>query len=45
MQVPPRSLVLGIPARVVRPVTEKDLEQIRHGHQSYLELQQKAWRG
>lgn len=37
-RIPPRSLVLGTPARVVRPVTEKDVERIRTGCRVYLEL-------
>lgn len=42
MQVPPYSMVLGIPAKVTRPLREKDIEQIRHGHASYLELMARA---
>jgi carbonic anhydrase/acetyltransferase-like protein (isoleucine patch superfamily) len=37
-RIPPRSLVLGMPGRVVRAVTERDLERIRLGHQTYLRL-------
>ncbi len=38
MVVPEGVLVLGSPARVVRPVTEKDRAMIRHGHATYLGL-------
>lgn len=44
MRVPSGSLVLGTPGRVVRPLREKDLAQIRQGHAAYLELQERAWR-
>jgi carbonic anhydrase/acetyltransferase-like protein (isoleucine patch superfamily) len=35
-QIPPRSLVVGIPARVVRTVTEEDVARIIHGAQHYV---------
>lgn len=34
--IPPRSLVMGVPGKVVRQVTEADLERIRHGCQHYV---------
>lgn len=37
MQVPPGSLVLGVPAKVVRPVDDELRERIRHGAASYVE--------
>jgi carbonic anhydrase/acetyltransferase-like protein (isoleucine patch superfamily) len=37
--VPPNSLVLGVPAKVVRPTTSEERERIRHTVSSYLELQ------
>ncbi len=37
--IPPRSLVVGVPGRVVRQVTEAEMEaSIRHGHLEYLRL-------
>ncbi len=37
--IPPRSLVLGVPARVVRQVTDEEIDSmIRHGHAEYLRL-------
>lgn len=36
--VPPRSVVLGTPARVTRFVTDKDLERIHHAASHYVEL-------
>jgi carbonic anhydrase/acetyltransferase-like protein (isoleucine patch superfamily) len=34
--IPPRSLVLGVPGKVVRPVTEKELAYIRHAASAYV---------
>lgn len=34
--IPPRSLVLGVPGRVVREISEEDLQRIRHGAQHYV---------
>jgi carbonic anhydrase/acetyltransferase-like protein (isoleucine patch superfamily) len=34
-QIPDGSVVMGAPGKVVRPVNEKDLEMIAHGHASY----------
>jgi carbonic anhydrase/acetyltransferase-like protein (isoleucine patch superfamily) len=36
-EIPPYSLVLGSPARVVRKVTEQELEQIEFGWRHYVE--------
>jgi carbonic anhydrase/acetyltransferase-like protein (isoleucine patch superfamily) len=33
--IPPRSLVLGLPGKVVRPTDERDLERIRHAAAHY----------
>ncbi len=35
--IPPRSLVLGMPGRVIREVTKADLERILHGFQHYVD--------
>jgi carbonic anhydrase/acetyltransferase-like protein (isoleucine patch superfamily) len=35
--IPPRSLVLGVPGKVVRPVTEKELAYITHAWSAYVE--------
>jgi carbonic anhydrase/acetyltransferase-like protein (isoleucine patch superfamily) len=37
--IPPGSLVLGIPARVVKPLTEEQRARVRDGHKSYVNLQ------
>lgn len=38
--IPPRSLVLGIPGKVVRQVTDEDVKGILHGVQEYLHLRE-----
>ena len=38
MQVPPRSMVAGVPAKVRREVSEEELAHVRRGVRSYLEL-------
>mgnify|MGYP001263449730 FL=1 len=40
MVVPPGSLVLGVPARVVRPVDDELRERIAHGARTYVERAQ-----
>ncbi len=40
MHIPPNSLALGIPARVVRLTTEAERERIKRTVQSYLDLQE-----
>jgi len=38
-RIPTRSLVMGVPGRVVRQVTEREMEAaIRHGHDEYVRL-------
>jgi carbonic anhydrase/acetyltransferase-like protein (isoleucine patch superfamily) len=39
MRIPPRSVVLGVPARVARDATSEIGERIRHTMESYLRLQ------
>ena len=45
MRVPPNSLVVGVPGRVVRQTTEAERERIRRTVQSYLDLQERHRRG
>jgi len=45
MVIPPNSLVLGVPGRVVRETTAADRDRIARTVQSYLELQQAHRRG
>jgi carbonic anhydrase/acetyltransferase-like protein (isoleucine patch superfamily) len=37
MQVPPRSLVLGFPAKVVRPLSDDEYEHIQKNQRNYVE--------
>ena len=41
MIIPPRSLVLGVPGRVVRQVTDEELERIAKTVRIYIELQER----
>lgn len=43
--IPPNSLVLGMPARIVRATTSEDHERIRRTVESYLDLQVRHARG
>lgn len=36
--IPPRSLALGVPARVVRPLRDQEIEHLRVSAQNYLRL-------
>jgi carbonic anhydrase/acetyltransferase-like protein (isoleucine patch superfamily) len=38
MEVPPGSVVMGVPGRVRRGVEPRDLERIRHAASHYVEL-------
>jgi carbonic anhydrase/acetyltransferase-like protein (isoleucine patch superfamily) len=42
MAVPPGSLVLGVPGKVVRPVDAELTERIRHGARTYVERGREA---
>ena len=41
MTIPPNSLAIGIPARVIRGTTDAERERIKHTVESYLELQKR----
>jgi carbonic anhydrase/acetyltransferase-like protein (isoleucine patch superfamily) len=45
MRIPPNSLVLGVPARVVRETTEAERDRIRKTVESYLQLQEEYRQG
>ncbi len=36
--IPPRSLVMGVPGKVVREVTDVDIQMIQHAAEHYVEL-------
>jgi carbonic anhydrase/acetyltransferase-like protein (isoleucine patch superfamily) len=44
-RIPPRSVVMGIPGKVVREVTEEEVERTRRINAHYLELAQQYARG
>src|SRR5262249_57805506 len=44
-RIPPRSVVMGMPGRVVREITPQELERTRAIVASYLELAQRYARG
>lgn len=45
MRIPSNSLVVGVPARVLRQTTEAERERIRNTVESYLDLQEAYKRG
>jgi carbonic anhydrase/acetyltransferase-like protein (isoleucine patch superfamily) len=45
MTVPDRTLVMGVPARIVRPVSDKELVYLRWVSRRYIELVQKYQAG
>jgi carbonic anhydrase/acetyltransferase-like protein (isoleucine patch superfamily) len=40
MKVPPRSMVMGVPGKIRRQVTEAELERIREGSANYVQYRQ-----
>ncbi len=36
--IPPRSLVVGTPGRIIRELTDEDIEKIRRGSQHYIDV-------
>jgi len=45
MHVPPRTLALGVPARVKRPLTDEELARLDSSWQHYVEYKEKYLRG
>jgi carbonic anhydrase/acetyltransferase-like protein (isoleucine patch superfamily) len=45
LEVPDRMMVMGVPGKIVRPVTERELEYMRWLVPHYIELAQKYARG
>lgn len=43
--IPPRSLVMGVPGRVVRKIKEEDIKRIESGAQDYLRLSKSYYKG
>jgi carbonic anhydrase/acetyltransferase-like protein (isoleucine patch superfamily) len=44
-RIPPRSVVMGIPGKVIRPITDEELERTRTICAHYLEMAQRYVRG
>ena len=44
-KIPARSVVMGTPGKVIRKVTDEEMEQIRQTNRHYLELAQRYVRG
>lgn len=44
-QIPPRSVVMGVPGKVVRPITDEEVERTRGICAHYLEMAQRYVRG
>lgn len=40
-EIPPRSLALGAPAKVIRKITDEEIEQIKENAQEYYQMAQK----
>lgn len=45
MTVPPRTLVVGVPARVKRPLTDEELEKLDQSWRNYVEYKEKYLSG
>uniref|UniRef100_A0A7C3MQ34 Gamma carbonic anhydrase family protein n=1 Tax=Dictyoglomus thermophilum TaxID=14 RepID=A0A7C3MQ34_DICTH len=43
-EIPPYSVVLGVPGKVVRSVTEEEVKSIRKNAELYYDLSKKYWR-
>ncbi|MDP6933715.1 MAG: gamma carbonic anhydrase family protein [Myxococcota bacterium] len=43
-RIPEGSMVMGMPGKVVREITEFEREYIKHGHRTYLQLAEESWR-
>jgi carbonic anhydrase/acetyltransferase-like protein (isoleucine patch superfamily) len=43
--IPPRSLVMGVPGKVVREVTDEEIKRITDGAQIYIDRAKNYWRG
>lgn len=40
MRIPPDSLVVGVPAKVLRPLNEEQKDRVRRGHETYVQLKE-----
>lgn len=44
-EIPPRSLVMGVPGKVVRAVTDEEIKRITDGAEGYIQRAKNYWRG
>lgn len=44
-EIPPRSMVMGVPGKVVRHVTDEEVAKIENGADHYMERAKNYWRG
>ncbi len=44
-EIPPRSLVMGVPGKVVRQVTDEEIKRISSGADNYIERAKNYWKG
>jgi carbonic anhydrase/acetyltransferase-like protein (isoleucine patch superfamily) len=44
-EIPPHSLVMGVPGKVVRQVTDEEIQRIKEGAQGYIERAKNYWKG
>lgn len=45
MEIPPRSLVMGVPGKIIRQVTDAEIERIHEGSRNYVERAKNYWKG
>ena len=45
MEIPPNSLVMGVPGKIIRQVTDVEIERIHSGSRSYVERAKNYWKG
>lgn len=44
-KIPPRSVAMGVPAKIIRPITDEEIERTREIRVHYLEMAQRYVRG
>lgn len=44
-EIPPRSLVIGVPGKVLREVTQEEVQRIEDGAKGYIERGKNYWKG
>ncbi len=44
-EIPPRSLVMGVPGKVIRQVNDEEIKRITDGAQTYIDRAKNYWKG